>query len=92
VLKYFGRMFLAKVSVECNTSNPRRHSTIPESFSDCSISWRRRTNLLSRRVVASGKECGKGVAYMLGSVKERGRDLVMSTKADEDVEKAFVES
>jgi hypothetical protein len=59
-------MVLAKASVENKTSSPRRHSTIPESFSALSISWRRRTNLLSRNPEAPNStaallvDCGGG--------------------------------
>ena len=47
VLKYLGKIFLVKESVENRTNNPRRHSTIPECLSRINISCNLFTNLLS---------------------------------------------
>ena len=47
VLKYLGRILLEKASVEKSTSNPRRHSTMPECVSRISMSCNLLTNLLS---------------------------------------------
>ena len=51
-------MDLANASVECSTSNPRRHSTIPESFSRRNMSCNRRTNLLRRKRCGTGRGSG----------------------------------